>query len=179
MFRLSVPAPLFLMVVSLAMVIALAAVTPLAAQTPAAEESDQTETAPKAPLAPPNPAEPEVTLDLDPDDHPDMARFKAALRLLAGYNQVMSIAKACQLHEVWENYQNRNGRTFSRVFVALKSGGALDEKYRALVDESVKAVTRDAVKVGCEPSARDIDNGNWDLYKAPRFEVDYKLFTSK
>jgi hypothetical protein len=120
-----------------------------------------------------------LTMVPDPQDPPATARFKAALRLMAGFNYVLALTQACQRRDVWENYQNRNGRTFGRVYGAVKSGGAFDDKYRALVEVWAKTLTQAALKAGCDEAIHDIDEGGWDLYKAVRFKEDYQFFLQK
>jgi hypothetical protein len=120
-----------------------------------------------------------LTMATAPEDPPETARFKAALRLLAGFHQVLAVSQACARQDVWENYQNRNGRTFSQIFGSLKAGGAFDQKYRNLVEDRVHATTKDVLKLGCAATMRDIENGGWDLYKSTRFKADYKLFIGR
>ncbi|MDR2140202.1 MAG: hypothetical protein LBR11_00135 [Deltaproteobacteria bacterium] len=129
---------------------------------------------------PPEPVEEaKPTLLPEPDDPPETVRFKAALRLLAGFNQVLLITQSCQRREVWENYQNRNGRTFGHIFGSLKAGGALSRQYRAAVDERAREAAQISLKLSCDALARDIELGAWDLYKAPRFAADYQIFMDR
>jgi hypothetical protein len=158
---------------ALALALVLAAPSGLAAQA-AGDGGAGAQDAPPA-----NQTAPALTMAAAPDDPPETARFKAALRLLAGFHLVLAISKACDRQDVWENYQNRNGRTFSQVYGSLKSGGAFDQNYRNLVEGHVQSAAQDALKVGCEASMRDVENGGWDLYKANRFRSDYRLFVGR
>jgi hypothetical protein len=120
-----------------------------------------------------------ISLFPEAEDPPETTRFKAALRLMAGFNHVLAITQSCHRKDVWQNYQNRNGRTFSQVYGSLKSGGAFDRKYRDLVEGHAKALVGDTLARGCDAAMRDVERGDWDLYKAPRFKYDYNLFLGR
>jgi hypothetical protein len=98
---------------------------------------------------------------------------------MAGFNQALYVAQACQSKGAWENYQSRNGQTFGQVFGAIKAEGGFDNKYRVLVEERARLGTRAALKVGCSAAIKDIEDGSWDIYKGIRFKADYQLFMGR
>ncbi|MDR1607521.1 MAG: hypothetical protein LBT38_03830 [Deltaproteobacteria bacterium] len=124
--------------------------------------------------------EPKLSIKPFEDDEPETARFKAGLRLLAGFSQVHYVTQSCNAQEnVIKNYVSRNGSVFARIFGSLKKGGAFDDKYRALVDEEARVASQAALRVGCPAALKDIEDGGWDLYKGVRFNKDYKLFSGR
>jgi hypothetical protein len=133
---------------------------------------------PAAGSGPPPPESPQSNLSIftKPDDPPATARFKAALRLLAGFHLVLNLTRECGKQEVWENYQNRNGRTFGLLYRAIQAGSGFSQEYRDLVDKYVLKLSRDSLKGSCGTFVQEVETGSWDLYKAPRFQADYHLF---
>ncbi|MDR1084476.1 MAG: hypothetical protein LBP22_06345 [Deltaproteobacteria bacterium] len=142
---------------------------------PAAVQA-QNQTPPGADTAGPDS---KLTILPQPEDAPETARFKAALRLLAGFSQVLTLTKECARQDVWVNYQNRNGRTFSHVFRSLQAGGAFSKEYKDIVESYVRESAQETIKQGCDSFIREVESGSWDLYKAPRFNADYNLFSKK
>jgi hypothetical protein len=110
------------------------------------------------------------------DDPPQTARFKAALRLVAGFTTVLTGAKECQRADIWEHFQRRNGHTFGQIFRSIQAGGGFQGEYKTLVEAHATHMAKENLRQGCDGFVREVENGSWDLYKAPRFKADYNLF---
>jgi hypothetical protein len=122
--------------------------------------------------------EPEVFL-LTPQegDGPKALKFKAAMRLFVGYGQVIEICNLCQNPTVKTNYEKRNGNTLVTVIKTMKALGVLDKPKKDVVDEAISEGS--AVGDRCLTVIDEIEDGLWDLYKAPRFKEDYDLMRSQ
>ena len=140
-------------------------------------------------------APPPFTLTTQDDDRPNIARLKAALRLLK-YAQVTTKAlQSCtdtpEAVKVLRDYQGRNGKTIHTVMNLIKENGGLSQEIKRLLDLEVTHGTAALLEEsGCEKltkmvirAARDIyeagENDRNIKYKDPEVMADYRLVREK
>ena len=113
-----------------------------------------------------------------PDDSPNMAVKKAALRLFTGYNLTVSRLTACkaaapEAGKALGAFNSRNGTTLGQVMKVVKSLGGITPDIKQVMDQEKDR--RLAEPVDCPALVKSVNNGEKDIYKAPEFIADYKL----
>jgi len=153
---------------------------PAEGQEPASAES-QSGPGPTA-LLPPERA-PAFTLETTPEDSPEMAKKKAALRLFKAYSVVSGQLNACkgqssEAGKAVSGYGSRNGNTLSLIMSVIKKHGGITPDIRLALDDEIGA----SIKAGlndCQGLARKVAKGELDLHKAPEYAEDYQLTKAK
>lgn len=114
-----------------------------------------------------------------PDDSPEMAVKKAALRLFNGYNLTVTRLTACkaadpQAGKALGNYNSRNGNTVSLATRVIKRLGGISPGIKQAMDRDLEE-RRAAQPSDCRTLIQAVNDGQRDIYKAPDFISDYKL----
>jgi hypothetical protein len=115
------------------------------------------------------------SLDPEPDDDPELARLKSALRLMSAYTQVQKICEKCSRPEIMKAYHAANGTVLPKIMAVLKRAGALNDEWRSAVDKYTDSALKKALEdYDCDQLIVMIRNEHWTLYHG-RFLEDYKL----
>ncbi|MDR2946150.1 MAG: hypothetical protein LBV79_05335 [Candidatus Adiutrix sp.] len=136
-----------------------------------------------APAAEPAPlSAPAFTLATLPDDTPEMAAKKAALRLFNGYSLTSRRLTACQAEapeakRALQNFENRNGNTLGRALRVVKSLGGITVDVKNVMDSDLERLLA-AEPADCPALVEAVKSGAKDLYKGPEYLDDYKLIQS-
>ena len=133
-------------------------------------------------LLPPERA-PAFNLETNPEDSPEMAKKKAALRLFKAYSAVSGQLNACkgqssEAGKAASGYNSRNGNTLSLIMSVIKKHGGITPDIRLVLDDEIGA----SIKAGlndCQGVARKVAKGELDLHKAPEYAEDYQLIKAK
>ena len=133
-------------------------------------------TAESAPASPPS-----FQLATLPNDSPDMAVKKAALRLFNSYNLTVNRLTACKAAapgagKALGAFNSRNGTTLGLVMKVVKSLGGISPEIKRVMDDETDR--RLAESVDCPTLVKSVNGGEKDIYKAPELVDDYKLVQS-
>lgn len=127
--------------------------------------------------------EPDFSLQTTAEDSPQMARKKAALRLLKSFQVTLGQLKACQASydgadKALGTFGQRNGNTLALVMKEIKALGGITPEIRAVLDvEVAEAITGSTLS--CQDLAQEVGGGKRDIYKGPKHQNDYKLISGK
>ncbi|MDR2388008.1 MAG: hypothetical protein LBE80_10565 [Deltaproteobacteria bacterium] len=120
-----------------------------------------------------------LSLEPDSDDTPDLARLKAAFRLMSAYSQVQQICEKCSSPRVMKGFHSTNGTVLPKIVSVIKKSGALNDAWKAAVDDYTnKAVEQALAENDCSNLLELIKNDHWDLFQG-RLLDDYKLINPK
>ncbi|MDR3135346.1 MAG: hypothetical protein LBU69_04540 [Deltaproteobacteria bacterium] len=124
-------------------------------------------------------SEPSYTLETNPDDTHELARLKAAYRLMSAYTQVQKICELCSQPRVMQGFHSANGTVLAKITKVFKETGALNDKWKAAVtDYTDKAVEKAMSENNCNQLIALIKEDHWSLYKG-RFLDDYNIVINK
>ncbi|MDR0622789.1 MAG: hypothetical protein LBJ61_13095 [Deltaproteobacteria bacterium] len=121
----------------------------------------------------------DLSLESDPDDTPQLARLKAALRLMSAYSQVQIICEKCNQPQIMKTFHSANGSVLPKVIAVLKEAGAMTDDWKETVDKYTnEAVEAAMAENDCAQLMGLIKKHHWTLYQG-RFVNDYKLISRK
>lgn len=130
--------------------------------------------------SPPVDMAPLFRLETAPEDSPDLARKKAALRLFKSYSVTVGLLNGCKTKAPAEagkaasGFNSRNGSTLGTIMATLKRLGGFNPEIKTALDTAIAA----EVMVGtsdCQALIKAVDGGARDIYKAPEYAEDYAL----
>ena len=124
-------------------------------------------------------AAPLFQLETLPDDSPNLAVKKAALRLFNAYSLTVKRLTTCkatmpEAGKVLGTFNNRNGNTLGLVMKVVKGLGGVTPEIKQVMDQETDRRLA-SEPVDCQALVKAVNNGERDIYKAPEFVDDYKL----
>lgn len=125
---------------------------------------------------------PVFKLETLPDDSPEMAVKKAALRLFNGYNLTVNRLMTCKAADpeagkALGTYNSRNGNTVGLVMRVIKRLGGISPEVKDIMDQDIDR-RLSSESVNCQSLVKSVNDGQKDIYKAQEFISDYKLVQS-
>lgn len=136
----------------------------------------------KSTVLPPEPA-PVFSLETAPEDSPELAKKKAALRLFMAYSTTQGQLNACkgkssEAGKAATGYGSRNGNTLSLLMTTIKKLGGITPDIRLVLDAEIAAEVTAGLD-DCQGLARKVAKGEMDLHKAQEYAEDYQLVKAK
>ncbi|MDR2387620.1 MAG: hypothetical protein LBE80_08570 [Deltaproteobacteria bacterium] len=123
--------------------------------------------------------DPSLSLDPASEDTPELSRLKAAFRLMSAYSQVKQICEKCSNPQAMKGFHSTNGAVLPKIVAVIKKSGALNDAWRAAVDDYTnKAVERAMAENDCSDLLDLIKKDHWDLFQG-RLLNDYRLINQK